>query len=138
MRWISKKSFTGGGLWKWGNLPNFLFEVEFQVYTNIQAISTLVCLLFDDNGFVMCNYSIFYNTCYKNCAAEKWCLWLLQTLLLPQFLTYRHRTGFIMKRKQVRMPNWLLIPINSQQKKFTNFFICLFCPPKIWAFKKFH
>ena len=51
-----KKVITWGGLMKWGNLPNLLFEVEFQVYTNIQAISTLVCLLFDDNGFVMCNY----------------------------------------------------------------------------------
>ena len=55
-----KKIISWEGLWKWGNLPNFLFEVEFQVYANIQAISTLVCLLilFDDNGFEMCNYSI--------------------------------------------------------------------------------
>ena len=65
-----KKVIHWGGLGKWRNLPNFLFEVEFQVYTNIQAISTLVCLLFDDNGVAMCNYSIFYNTCYKNSAPE--------------------------------------------------------------------
>ena len=26
------------------------------VFTNIEAISTLVCLLLDDNGFLMCNY----------------------------------------------------------------------------------
>ena len=67
---IKKVIHLGGGLGKWENLPNFLFEVEFQVYTNIQAISTLVCLLFD-NGFVMCNYSIFYNTSYKNTTPEK-------------------------------------------------------------------
>ena len=66
-----KKVIHWGGLGKCGNLHNFLFEVELQVYTNIQAISTLVCLLFDDNGFVMCNYSKFYNTCYKNRAPEK-------------------------------------------------------------------
>ena len=47
----------------WGNLPNFLLEVELLVFTNIQAISTLVCLMLGDNGFLMCNYSIIYNTC---------------------------------------------------------------------------
>ena len=36
----------------------------------------------------------------------------LQSLLLPQFSTYRHRTGFIVKRKQVHIPNYLRIPIN--------------------------
>ena len=53
-----KKVIHWEGAGKWVNLPNILFEVEFQVYTSIQAIYTLVCLLFDDNGFVMCNYSI--------------------------------------------------------------------------------
>ena len=53
---VKKAIHWGGGMWKWWNLPNFLFEMEFQVYTNIQAISTLVCLLFDENGFVMCNH----------------------------------------------------------------------------------
>ena len=46
----------GGGVGKGGNLSDFLFEVELQVYTNIQAISVLVYFLFDDNGFMMCNY----------------------------------------------------------------------------------
>ena len=44
-------------------LPNFLLDVEFLVFTNIHAISTLVRLQLDDNWFLMCNYSIFYNTC---------------------------------------------------------------------------
>ena len=48
---------------KWGNLPNFLQEVELLVFNNIQGISTLVCLLLDDNWFLKCNYSIIYNTC---------------------------------------------------------------------------
>ena len=75
-----KKVIHWGGMGKWGNLPNFLFEVEFQVYTNIQAISTLLCLLFDDNGFVMCkcNYSIFNNSCYINRSREKSCFWSLK------------------------------------------------------------
>ena len=47
----------GGG--KWGTLRNFFLEVEILVFTNIQAISTLVNLLLDDNGFLMCIYSIF-------------------------------------------------------------------------------
>ena len=66
-----KKVIHWGVPGEMGSLLNFLFEVEFQVYTNFQAISTLVCLLFDDNGFVMCNYSFFYNTCDKNSATEK-------------------------------------------------------------------
>ena len=51
----------GEGRGKWGNLPNFLLEVELQVISNIPAISTLVWLLWDDNGFLMCNYSIIYD-----------------------------------------------------------------------------
>ena len=33
---MNGKKVTCGGGGEWGNLPNFLFEVEFQVYTNIQ------------------------------------------------------------------------------------------------------
>ena len=74
----------------------------------------------------MCNYSFFYNTCYKNRAPEKWRFWSLQSLLLVQFSTYRQRTGFIVKRKQVHMPNWFLISINL--KKYIHFYIWLICP----------
>ena len=56
---------------KWGDLPNFLMEVEFLVFTNIQAISTLVSLQFYDNGFLMCNYSIIYNTCLNKALSRK-------------------------------------------------------------------
>ena len=61
-----KKVVSSPILKKWGDLPHFLLEVELLVFTNIQAISTLVCLLLDDNGFLICNYSILYNTCLNN------------------------------------------------------------------------
>ena len=57
----------GGGVEqeKWGNLPNFLLEVEILVFTNIQAISELVSLQLDDNWFLMCNYAIFNLQYYR-------------------------------------------------------------------------
>ena len=53
-----KKSPMGRG--KVGEPSKFLLEVELLVFTNIQAITTLVCHLLDDNRFIqlMCNYSI--------------------------------------------------------------------------------
>ena len=68
-----KKVIHWGSLGKCSNIPNFLFEMEFEVYTNIQAISILVCPIFDDNGFVMCNYLIFNNSCFVNPSREKSC-----------------------------------------------------------------
>ena len=42
-----------------------------------------------------------------NRSPEKWRFLALKSLLLPQFSTYSHRTGFIVKRKQgARMENW--------------------------------
>ena len=34
--------------------------MELLVFTNIQALPTVACLQLDDNGFLMCNYSIIY------------------------------------------------------------------------------
>ena len=42
----------------------------------------------------------------------QWRFRSLQSLLLPHFSTYRHWIGFIVKRKQVRISNYLGIPIN--------------------------
>ena len=57
---IKKVNAYGEGMGKWGNLPNFLLEVEILVFTNIQAISKLICLQLDDNALLMmCNYLIF-------------------------------------------------------------------------------
>ena len=47
-----------------------------------------------------------------NCCPEKWRFPALKSLLPPQFTTYRYRTGFIVKRKQVRITNYLGLPIN--------------------------
>ena len=52
----------------------------------------------------------------------------LHSLLLPQFSTYRLRTGFNVKKKQVRMPNYFRIPINF--KVFFDKFLKLFVLPK--------
>ena len=101
-----KKVIHWGGLGKWGNLLNFLFEMEFQVYTNIQAISTPVCHLFDDNRLVICNYSIFIILAIKT-RLLKITFPVTSKPTPPQFSTYRHRTGFIVKRKQVHILKYL-------------------------------
>ena len=45
----------------------------------------------------------FYLFIFLSCkrSGEKWRFQALKSLLLPQFSTYRHRTRFIVKRKQV-------------------------------------
>ena len=59
-----------------------------------------------------------------------------KSLLLIQFSTYRNRTGFIVKRKQVHIANYLRIPINCY---FFYQFLKLFILPKKYThFKKFH
>ena len=45
-----------------------------------------------------------FNLWVENCERSR--------VLLPQFLTYRHQTGFIVKRKQVPITTYLGIPIN--------------------------
>ena len=56
-----KKVGVGGGSGEVGKLSQFPL-VELLVFINIQAISTLICLQLDGNRFLMCNYSIFYDT----------------------------------------------------------------------------
>ena len=64
---------------------NFSIYLDVQVYyLDIQAITTLLCLL----------------------------LILCVCLLLPQFSTYRHLTWFTVKRKQVCITNYLGLPVN--------------------------
>ena len=96
-----------GGFGKWRTLSIFFFEVELQVYTHIQAISTLECFLFDDNGLVMCKYSILFNRCLNKQRSWKWPFRTLKSFHRSQFWTYRLRTGFIAKRKKVRI--WLYL-----------------------------
>ena len=106
-----------------GNHPNFFLEVysiylDIQVYyLDTQAISTLYAFYW----FLMCNHWFFYNTCYTKCSPEKWCFRSLQSLLLRQFSTYRHRTGFIVKRKQVCMQK-----LSRNTYKLVRFFLPIF------------
>ena len=53
-----------------------------------------------------------------NRSLEKWHFLALKILLLPQFSTYRHWTGFIVKRKQVRITNYIGLPINCLKKNY--------------------
>ena len=53
-----------------------------------------------------------FNFLPYNHSPEKWRFPALKSLLLPQFSTNRHQTGFIVKRKQVRITNYLSLPIN--------------------------
>ena len=84
-------------------------------YLDIQAISTLLCLLLILDLYSTC----FYNTClYKPPPPpEKSSFRSLQSLLLPQFSNYRHRTGYIVKRNLACITNYLRISIN----RCTNF-----------------
>ena len=124
MRWRIKKLSTGGkpggiiqvASWK----CNFGIYLDIQIYyLDIQAINTLLCLLLVLYVFVPSIYSIFLTYL----SPEKWRFPALKSLLLPQFSTYRHQTGFIVKREQVHITNYLALPINWYLKKKS----CLFC-----------
>ena len=55
---------------------------------------------------------IIYNTCFYKPLSWKVMYPVTSKPTPPTVSTYRHRTGFIVKRKQVRKPNYLGIPIN--------------------------
>ena len=88
------------------------WKCNYRIYLDIQAISTLLCLLLVLD--VQLLIFIYVIGCYKNCSPEKLHFLALKSLLLPQFSTYRLRTGFIVKRKQVHIINYLGIPINLE------------------------
>ena len=54
----------------------------------------------------------------------------------PQFSTYRHQTGFIVKRKEVHYTQLSRNTYEFVRFFFTNFQGCLFCKKKICAFQK--
>ena len=144
MRWRVKNYPLRGGLWEWGNRPNCFLEVKFRYllgyqvyYLDIPAITKLLCLLFVLYVLVPSIYSFFYLTT----ALLKSDVFRHSKVYSSQFSTYRHRTGFIMKRKQVRIQEspW-------QNYKFVRFFLQIFKvvyfappPPKKYTyFKNFH
>ena len=84
----------------------------------------------------VCSFYILIFLPY-NCSPENWHFPAIKILCSPQFWTYRHRTGFIVKRKQVCITNYLGIPIkNFIFYKFLKFFF-FFAPKKYTDFKKF-
>ena len=100
MRWILKKLSTGEGpeeqLFFLGNVITWISKY-------ITWISQQYSHFYAFYWFLMRNYWFSHNTCYKNRTPETWRFLSLQSLLLPQFSTYRHWTGFIVKRKQVHI-----------------------------------
>ena len=87
---------------------NFSIYFDIQVYyLNIQAITTFYLFYW----LFMCSLYSFIFLPY-NCSPEKWRFLALKWPLLPQFSTYRHRTGFIVKRKQVQRFIYKLVKKN--------------------------
>ena len=105
---------------------NFSIYLDIQVYHfYIQAITTLLCLLLVLYVLIPSIHSYFYLT---TDLLKKLRFPALKSLLLSQFSTYRHRTWFIVERKQVRISNYLGLPI-----KFYILFLflkLLILPPK--------
>ena len=97
---------------KWGNLPNFLSEVELLVFNYIKAIPTFVGLQLDDNGFRICDYSIIYNSCFKKPLSYEVTYSDIAEFHRAQFSTYKHQTPFIAERKQIQIAAYPYTPIH--------------------------
>ena len=107
---------------------DFSIYLDIQVYyLDIQAITSLLCLLLVLYVLFPSIHSLW--SAILNCYPEQWCFPALKSLLPPQFSTYRYRTGFIVKRKQVRITNYLGLPLYWFKKN------CLFCPKNTYFSK---
>ena len=130
------KSYPQRG--EWGNHPNCFLEVQFRYLLGYPSIllgypSNNHTFMPSIGSFCVGFFYIFIFLSY-NRSPEKWLFSVFNKLPLPQFSTYRHRTGFIVKRKQVRITNYRGIPINWYF--FFHFWSCLFCPEKMHTFQK--
>ena len=110
----------------WGTIQIASWKCNFSIYLDIQAITTLLCLLLVLYVLVPSIYSVLY----------------LTTALLKSnvfryskvYSSHRHQTGFIVKRNQVRITNYLGLPINY----YFFFLKLLILPPKKYVlFKNF-
>ena len=74
-------------------------------FTNIQAISTLVCLQLDDNGFLMCNYSMFNLsiTCLT-LISQHLCFHTFKWIYLVNYSSYTDDTKWFKKWTLSPMP----------------------------------
>ena len=89
---------------------NFSITLDIQVYyLDVQAVTTLLCLLLVLYVLVPFIHSFFYLT---TTLLKRDVFGHSKSLLLPQFSTYRHWTGFIVKKKQVHTTDYLGLPIN--------------------------
>ena len=104
--------------------PSILLGYPSNNHTFMPSIGSLCAVSF--YSFIFLPY---------NRSPKKWHFSVLKRILLPQFSTYRHRTGFNVKRKQVRITNYLGLPINLYLYFF--FSSCSFCSKKYALFKKF-
>ena len=124
----------GGGRGNGGTVLMSFWKCNHSIYLDIQVYYLDIHTFMPSIGSwcVIINFSII-QVIFRFSSRhlpEKWHFRSLQSLLLPQFSTYRHRTGFIVKRKQVvRIQNYLRIPINF--KVFFYRFLKLFILPKI-------
>ena len=102
---------------QWGVGPGGTVQISswkcnFSIYLDIQAITTLLCLLSVLYVLIQSIHLFFYSFYSFIFSPEKWHFLALKSLLFLQFSTYRHWTGFIVKRKQACMLEYLGIPIN--------------------------
>ena len=122
-----------GGRGHGGTIQIASWKCNFGIYLDIQAITTLLYLILVLYVLVPSIYSFFYLTSY-NSSPEKWHFSAAKSLLLTQFSTYRHQTGFMVKRKQVHITNYLGLPINHSAeyvkyaKIFGDYFWLIFIP----------
>ena len=121
-----EKVICWGGLGEWGNRPNCLLEAKFRYLlgypSNNHAFMPFTGSLWI-GSFYLFNF-LYHNHSWKVTFAA------LKSPLLLQSSTYRHSTGFIVKRKQVRITNYLGLPINFCFK------VAYFSQQKIHAFQK--
>ena len=107
---------------------NFSIYLDIQVYyLDIQAITTLYAFYW----LFMCCFLLFNH--FSTLQPLSWKVTFSGTkkIIEPQFSTYRHWTGFIVKRKQVRISPCLSFPLNWLVFFYFNFESCLFWHKKI-------
>ena len=126
-----------GGFGEWVSRPNwkcnFSIYLDIQVYyLDIKAITTLLGLLLVLYALLPSIYSFFCLTT----TLLKSDIFRHSKVCSPQFSTYRHRTGFSVKRKQVCITNYTGLPINCElylKKKLKLLILPLFKTfPKIY------
>ena len=148
MRWRVISIHWGGHGGNGGTVLISSWKCNFGIYFDIQVYyldpSTLLGYPINNHTFMpsigsLCvgSFCLLIFLSY-NLSPEKWRFPALKSLLLPQFWTYRHRTGFIVKWKQLLIKESL-----CQNFKLVNIFykflkLSILTKQKYAYFKKFH